>query len=111
MGTRLELHEVLRNVLASSGTMTAKDASTRIYFQPPSNAQMVYPCIVYSLDHVDSKYANNLPYGHDKRYTVMVIDRNPDSAIPDLVGDLPVSSFKTKYEKNNLNHFVFQLYF
>ena len=34
-----------------------------------------------------------------------------DSEIPDKIGDLQYSSFKTKYEKDNLNHFVYRLYY
>lgn len=101
MRSRLELQAIL----------DAIPGVTKAYFQPPATVRMTYPCIVYSLDDIDTRYANNVPYGHDKCYTVIVIDKNPDSEIPDIVGQMPMSSFSTKYEKENLNHFVYRLYF
>lgn len=126
MGTRLELQAVLENVFVKIGrwlwdpfnfeTDNVIDAIRQyahehVYFQPPATVRMKYPCIVYTLEDVDTRYANNFPYGHDKAYTVMVIDKNPDSEIPDKIGDLQYSSFKTKYEQDNLNHFVYRLYY
>lgn len=99
MGTRVELQELLERI------------TSHVYFQPPASVRMSYPCIVYTLDRVDTRYANNKPYNHHKSYSVMVIDKNPDSEIPDAIAELPMSSFKTKYTKDNLNHFVYKLYF
>lgn len=45
------------------------------------------------------------------RYTVTIIDRNPDSAIPNKVAELPLCSFNRFYTADNLNHFVYNLYF
>ena len=101
MGTRLELQEILDGI----------EGVTIDFFQTSESIRMTYPCIVYSLEDVDTRYANNFPYGFDKCYTVIVIDRDPDSEIPDRIGALPMSKFKTKYEKENLNHFVYRLYF
>jgi hypothetical protein len=81
------------------------------YHQAPPADKMEYPCIVYSLDNMDSSFANNNPYRSIKRYQVTVIDRNPDSLIPDAVASLPMSSFATRFVANNLNHSVFNLYF
>lgn len=82
-----------------------------VYFQPPANVQMTYPCIVYQRDNLDVKHANNLPYDVIQRYQVTVIDRNPDSAIPSKVAALPRSSFDRFFVANGLNHDVFRLYF
>lgn len=97
---RLELH----NVLLTMGT-------TNVYFQPPANVQMVYPCIVYSRDNANAEFADNKPYRYTKRYQVTVIDRNPDSTIPDNVSNLPMCTFQRYFAADDLNHDVFDLYF
>jgi hypothetical protein len=41
----------------------------------------------------------------------MVIDRNPDSELPDKVIELPLCKFDRFYTADNLNHTVFTLFF
>ena len=85
--------------------------SRNVYFQPPTNVIMQYPCIVYSRNALDQKFANNRPYQFTKQYQVTVIDRNPNSGIPDKVAALPLCAFETFFTKDNLNHDVFNLFF
>jgi len=75
-----------------------------VYFQPPTNVKLEYPCIVYKRDFADTKFADNEPYAHKRRYMVMVIDQNPDSEIPEKVAALPMSLFNRFYTVDNLNH-------
>lgn len=72
---------------------------------------MEYPCIVYARDYALTRFAGNLPYTRTKRYQVTVIDRDPDSDIPDRVASLPMCTFNRFFTSENLNHDVFNLYF
>jgi hypothetical protein len=81
-----------------------------VYFQPKSNVGMEYPCIVYEPAKMDTRFAGNKPYRHNKRYSVTVIDRDPDSPIPDLVADLPMCSHSAFFVAENLNHHVFDIF-
>jgi hypothetical protein len=72
---------------------------------------MEYPCVRYELDDIPIQHASNRPYKHKRRYKVMVIDQNPDSTIHEQVGELPTSSFQAFYVADNLNHFVYNIYF
>jgi hypothetical protein len=101
MGARTDLQAALELLLESSN----------VYFQPPANAQMQYPAIVYKRDASDARFAGNELYRHTWRYQVTVIDRDPDSEIPDRVADLPLCLFSRHYTADNLNHDVFDLYF
>lgn len=101
MALRTQLQTLLESILGSRN----------VYFQPPPNLQMAYPCIVYNLDYRDIKHANNKPYASTKRYLVTVIDQNPDSEIPDKVAMLPSCSFNRAFSTANLNHQAFTLYF
>lgn len=98
---RLELQTLLEELLGSEN----------VYFQPPANVQMNYPCIVYKRDTADTQFAGNKPYIYVKRYMVTVIDRNPDSEIPDKIAALPQCLFNRNYPANGLHHDVFNLYF
>jgi hypothetical protein len=97
--SRLELQEVLEAI------------TPNVYFQPPSNLQMAYPCIVFKRDFGDTEFADNQPYRYTKRYQVTVIDRDPDSDIRDKVAALPMCTDNRFYTADNLNHDVFNLYF
>jgi hypothetical protein len=72
---------------------------------------MQYPCIVYHRDQADTIFADNSPYRNCKRYQVTVIDRDPDSTVPDAIAALPMTIFDRFFTANNLNHDVFVLYF
>lgn len=100
MGQRSTLHDLLVNTLGSSN----------VYFQAPPNLQMQYPCIVYKRERVSTKFANNGLYRYLKRYQITVIDRDPDSLIPDAVAALPLCSFDRFFVANGLNHDVFNIY-
>ena len=101
MAPRLELQSILTELLGSK----------QVYFQPPPTVQMDYPCIVYKRDYELSRFADDNPYKHDKRYLVTVIDRNPDSDIPDKIAELPKCIFDRFYTADDLNHDVFKLFF
>lgn len=101
MGQRLELQALLEGVLGSRN----------VYFQPPSNVQMKYPCIVYAQDNAKTEFAANSPYRYTKRYQVTVISRDPDTLIPDDVAQLPLSNLNRIFTADNLHQYVFNLYF
>jgi hypothetical protein len=82
-----------------------------VYFQPPPKHQMQYPCIRYTLDDIDTTFANNKPYHLRRRYQVTVIDYDPESVIIESVSALPLCLFDRHYTADNLNHFVYTLFF
>lgn len=101
MERRLELHSILVNLLGSEN----------VYFQPPESYKISYPCIVYERSNSNTKFADNLPYKRYKRYTVTVIDYDPDTEISDKVEDLPLCTFDRFFVSDNLNHFIYTLYY
>ena len=101
MTRRIQLHQILVDLLGS----------TNVYFQPPSTVQMKFPCIIYSRDARDQKFADNILYLGKNRYSISVVDKNPDSDIPDKVGALPLTSFSQHYVVDNLNHDVYSTYY
>lgn len=98
---RLSLHSLLITLLGSN----------QVYFQPPATVKMSYPCIVYKLDDVAGVHANDRRYLGNKRYLVTVVDKNPDTIIPDKILDLQYSAFENHFVNDNLNHYVCSLYY
>ena len=101
MAPRLELQALFEALLGSQN----------VYFQPPNNIHMNYPSIVYDLDDYSVRHADDRPYNRHVRFRVTVIDRDPDSLIPEKVADLPLCSFDRFFIADNLNHSVFNLFF
>lgn len=88
-----------------------EDITDNVYFQPPTNTVITYPCIIYKRDGSNSEHADNKLYVHTKRYQVTVIDQNPDSDLPDSIIELPLCELDRTFTAENLNHYVFTLFF
>ena len=103
---RTELQTILEGLFEGM-----EDVEAHVYFQPPTNFQMQYPCIVYKREDSLTRYADDKKYMHAKRYQVTVIDRDPDTELPDKVEELPLCGFDRFFPADGLNHYVFTLYF
>lgn len=101
MRTRLQLQSNLETALGSRN----------VYYQPPESLKLSYPCIVYELASENVNYANNELYSGKKRYTVTVIDKKADSPIPDRIRRFLYCSFDRAFVSDNLNHYVFSIYY
>lgn len=102
MSSRLELDEVLRSV----------PGVKKIYFQPPSSVKLQYPCIIYKRDGSFDEEADDIKYIHKPRYSITVVDPNPDSTIADyLLTHLSLCRAERNFTSNNLNHSVIILYY
>ena len=91
MASRLNLQKELEELLGSRN----------VYFQPPSSVQMKYPAIRYSLSTLQNS----------KAYELILIDPDPDSIFIDKLLRLPYCRFDRCYPSDNLNHYVFTLYY
>ena len=103
----MDQYLALRNILLDTLPVGAKN----LYFQPPENMKLEYPCIIYGLSDIKTRYANNNPYSVNKMYKITIIDRDPLSVIVDSVASLPLSNFDRVFVADELNHFVFNLYY
>jgi len=100
MDRRLELHQKLINIVG------------RAYFQPPESVKLEYPCAIYNLTDIDISHADDQIYRNKRGYSVMIIDRNPDSNyLEDMMTSFQYVRFDRFYVVDNLNHFVFRVYF
>ena len=101
MVNRHKLDGILRNILGTGN----------VYFQPPENKKLSYPCIIYSLNPNKNTYADNKKYIKFECYKIIYIDRAPNSTIPDEIEELPMCELETPpYVYDGLNHWVFKIY-
>lgn len=82
-----------------------------VYFQPPQNSKMKYPCIVYKRDIIENRPSDNLVYNQHCNYEVTVIDPNPDSIIVDRLSNLIKARHTRNFATEGLNHDVFKIYY
>ena len=104
---RFELHNILCSILGCP----IEGDECRCYFQPPENVKMKYPAIVYRLDDIESSFANDGVYLSNRRYSITLMDQNPDSELVAKIAELPMCKFNRHFEKDNLNHDVFLLFY
>lgn len=82
-----------------------------VYFQPPENIILAYPCIIYTRKKVSIEHADNKPYKKGVQYSIMLIDSDPDSVLLEKIEALPMCAFDTHYVANNMYHDVYTIYY
>lgn len=83
----------------------------RLYYQPPESKKLDYPCIIYALSDINMNYADDRPYTATNKYSVTVIDRNPDTLLRSkMVEEFSMISFERFFVADNLNHYVFTVF-
>lgn len=101
MGSRLQLHTILTDLLGSSA----------VYFQPPESVKLSYPCIVYERSDIRVDHANNKPYSMRKEYSLTIMTRDPDSDIPERAMQLESARHERAFVTDGLNHTIITIFF
>lgn len=92
--SRLEFHHKLLAVCPNA------------YFQPPASIKLSYPCVIYFRSNSETIRANDGVYLKPKAYELTVIDRDPETSIPDkLLEAFPMCTIDNiHYVVDNLHH-------
>lgn len=101
MGTREALDALLCEILGTDN----------VYFQPPENVKIQYPCIIYSINGNFERHANNKTYHRTREYDLLYITRDPDDEMIDTIADLPLCGMGKPYVLENLHHYPYTIYF
>lgn len=100
MADRLQLHTELLKFMSN------------VYFQPPSNLQMVYPCIVYNKTGKNRHFGNDVIYLSQQGYQLTVVEKNPDSKVADNIENhFQHCAINQYFVKDNLHHTTLSLYY
>lgn len=98
---RNELSSKLREILGNDNC----------YYDPPTGFEMAYPCIKYDQPISSSRYADGIKYVKNRKYTITVIDEDPDSNIPDrLYNEFDYCYHRTSFCSDGLHHWIYDVY-
>lgn len=103
MNTRESLQTKLQELLGSN----------HVYFQPPENIRMKYPCIVYDRSGFEVKLADDKKYTKHVRYELLFITKDPDTNdfIAKVLDSFNYITYVRHFKSDSLNHEVFDLYY
>ncbi len=101
MTSRETLHLLLCNILGSKN----------VYFQPPENLKINYPCIIYSRSGIGHRFAGDNDYLTSNEYTITFICKEPDNIIVDQIAKLKYCRFSRFFASERLNHYIFTINF
>ena len=93
----------LRDILATK--------VSNVYFQPPESSKMQYPCIRFKLSNIVNTFADNIAYNQATAYELTYISKAPDEDMRYELARLPMCSFDRHYTADNLNHYVYTIFF
>jgi hypothetical protein len=99
------------NRLALHNKLVELFGNNHVYYQPPENLKMEYPCIRYSKSDITSSHADNIKYINKPSYEIVIIDKHPDNDVIGKILELPLSSYDRHYISDNLNHDIIKLFF
>lgn len=101
MNRREELQTMLEELIGNHN----------VYFQPPENLKLKYPCIVYSIDDIHRLAADNKAYRWQHRYSLTYISTHPTDDVVDRLIELPLCSFDRAYTSDGLYHYNYTIYY
>lgn len=98
---RLALQSILERILGTKN----------VYFQPPYNLKLSYPCIIYNRMGARQIKADNRTYNFLTQYEVDYVTMDPDEFIfKDLASALTYCTFNRHYVLDRLHHNVYTVY-
>lgn len=100
MGSRLELQAALESYCAN------------VYYQPPENIKLKYPCVLYHLSGDYNLKSNDSLYVSVNKYDLTVIDQDPESMIPkNIYYNFKTCSLGHMFVNDGLYHSMLHLYY
>ena len=99
MKARIDIHNLLLEV------------TDNVWFQPPDNVQLTYPCIIYEMTDSSNQYADDNAYNVFVTYNVMYITDDPDNIeeILSKIMAIPYATFIRTQIVEGLYHLYFDI--
>mgnify|MGYP007047918574 CR=1 FL=1 len=102
---RMELDRLLRLIVKE------RCGEENVYYQPPANFKMKYPCICYERHKIWNRAADNNVYSQHFYYSVTVIDTKADSDMTLTFSKLPKVSYDRHFVADGLHHDAMTIYY
>jgi hypothetical protein len=101
MTRRQQLHKALKDL-----------GITNVYFQPPENVKLNFPCIIYKTSKLETEQADNVPYAISTKYNVLYITKDPDDPMVErLAWEFPTIVHINSYVNETLYHHSYNLFY
>lgn len=99
MDHRPELQKILESI----------EGVTKVYFDPPVNTRIEYPCIKFSLNRRTAIYADDRKYIKGENYIIIFITRDVTKAslVLEQIEDIPCTNWDRTYIADGLHHYVY----
>ena len=83
----------------------------KVYYEPPTDVKLTYPCLKANRSRRDVKYASNKPYIKDESFTIYFITRDVKTApaVLNQLEELPYCTYDTEYIADGLHHYVYKI--
>lgn len=99
--TRLDIQDRLEGL----------DPKLHVYYQPPESVRIKYPAVVYKLNDIGQRFADDNTYNKDRSYMLTLIHTDPDNElIEKLLLSFNKIRFDRTYTSDNLYHYIYILY-
>ena len=96
----------LQRKLESLGDITHK-----VYYQPPDDITIEYPCIIYERSNIKNTSADDTVYQQTYSYNIIVAEKSPVSALVEEVSKLTGIRFLNHYVRNKIIYDSFTISF
>lgn len=91
---------------------TLMGPEVKVYYQPPENKKLQYPCVIFDLNDAYSIHADNIPYLKVKRYSITLITLDADNEeYVDKLLSLARCSMERSFINERLVHVLFNAYY
>lgn len=95
MSSRLDLQKEFKKILGNNN----------VYFQPPEDTKLSYPCIIFRLLNPNLNQADNKIYLWRDRYMVTIISKDPKNILAKrFMESFPHAVYGSRTISNNLYH-------
>lgn len=102
MATTRQLQDELKELLGSDN----------VYFQPPDNLRLKYPCFIVTLGSGSQSMADNKTYLYTDRFNITYISYDPDDDMrKNVIHHFSMCRFDRHFVNDTLQHYVFDLYY
>lgn len=75
-----------------------------VYYQTPDNFKLKYPCILYEINNIPTKGADNGKYFYKVNVNITIIEKNKTSEFVPVILSWPYTRYNNSFFKEGLNH-------
>nr|DAD73345.1 MAG TPA: tail completion protein [Siphoviridae sp. ctKm44]DAE09866.1 MAG TPA: tail completion protein [Siphoviridae sp. ctJdE31] len=103
MSKRMLIRDVLMKAIQKS------NEDYKLFYNPVSNTNLTYPCILYKRSAVRQRHADNIRYHTHESYEITVIDKRVESPVIDILLDSQYCVYENEFIVDNMHHTILKI--